>query len=251
MIQWIHAGPAAAAAFLGSLVELVEALTIVLAAGVTRGFRSALLGAAAAVIVLAALTVVLGPAVQSFEIKGFQLIIGVLLLLFGMRWGRKAILRAAGLIMLHDEAVEFSREERALMQLAPRTGTLDWPGFGAAFQGVFIEGVEVVFIVIAVGGAGHNLAAAGAGAAAAALLVTALGLIVHKPLTRVPENTLKLLVAVMVSSFGTFWIGEGLSIQWPGGEWALLLLTLAYLAVFGLAIQGARRRGALAAQAAR
>lgn len=246
MTQWIYGGPAVAAAFLSSGVELVEALTIVLAAGVTRGWRSALLGALSAALVLAALIGVLGPAVQRIQLQGFQVVIGLLLLLFGMRWGRKAILRSAGLIALHDEAAEFAKEERALGQRARGRGVLDWAGFGTAFQGVFVEGVEVVFIVIAVGGAAHNLAAAAAGAAAAAVLVLALGLLAHRPLTRVPENTLKFLVAVMLASFGTFWIGEGLSLRWPGGEWALLLLTLGYLAVFGLAAQWARRRSASA-----
>jgi uncharacterized membrane protein len=251
MAQWIQSGPAIVAAFLSCLVELVEALTIVLAAGVTRGWRSALLGALSATIVLAALIVVLGPAVQRIEVQGVQLVIGVLLLLFGMRWARKAILRSVGLVALHDEAAEFAKEERILRQLAHRPGAVDWAGFGASFQGVFVEGIEVVFIVIAVGGAAQNLAAATAGAAAAMVLVVALGLIVHRPLTRVPENTLKFLVSVMISSFGTFWIGEGISLRWPGGEWALLLITLSYLAVFGLAVQWARRRSALALPATR
>jgi Ca2+/H+ antiporter, TMEM165/GDT1 family len=251
MAQWIQGGPAFAAAFLSCLVELVEALTIVLAAGITRGWRSALLGALAAAGALAALIVVLGPAVQRIELKGLQLAIGVLLLLFGMRWARKAILRSAGLVALHDEAAEFAKEERILGQLARSRGTLDWAGFGASFQGVLVEGLEVVFIVIAVGGAARSLAAAAAGATAAAVLVLALGLVVHRPLTRVPENALKFLVSVMISSFGTFWIGEGISLRWPGGEWALLLLMLAYLAVFGLAVQWARRRSALAVPAIR
>lgn len=252
MAQWMHGGPAVVAAFLSSLVELIEALTIVLAAGITRGWRSALLGALAAAIVLMVLIGVLGPAVESIELQGLQLGIGLLLLLFGMRWARKAILRSAGLVALHDEAAEFAREERMLRQRARTTGAaLDWAGFGTSFQGVFVEGIEVVFIVIAVGGAAHNVAAAAAGAGTAAALVVALGLVVHRPLTRIPENTLKLLVAVMISSFGTFWIGEGLGLRWLGGEWALLLLTAAYLAAFGLAVQWARRRSQIAALTAR
>jgi len=251
MTQWIHGAPAVLAAFLSCLVELVEALTIVLAAGITRGWRSALLGALAAAVVLSTLIATLGPAVQRIQLASFELVIGLLLLLFGMRWGRKAILRAAGVIELHDEAAEFAREQRSLAGLARGTGALDWAGFATSFQGVFVEGVEVVFIVIAVGGAARNLAAATAGAAAAAVLVVALGLIVHRPLTRVPENALKFLVAVMICTFGTFWIGEGLDVKWPGGEWALLLLTLAYLAVFGVAVRWARRRAALVTQVAR
>jgi uncharacterized membrane protein len=250
MTSLVHDVPAVAAAFLSSLVELVEALTIVLAAGITRGFRSALLGAFAGFCVLAILTVVLGPAVQRIRLQGLQLVIGVLLLLFGMRWARKAILRSAGLVPLHDEAAELLRQERRLQQQAAGAGWLDWHGFGAAFQGVFIEGLEVVFIVIAVGGAARNLPAAAAGAAAAALLVLALGVIVHRPLTRVPENTLKFLVSVLLCSFGTFWTAEGLGVVWPAGEWALLLLTAAYFAACGLAVAWARRRAGSATAAA-
>ena len=239
------AGATILAAFLASLVEFVEALTIVLAAGVTRGWRSSLMGTAAAAILLAVLTAALGPAIERIPLERFQLFIGVLLLLFGMRWARKAILRSAGVLKLHDEAEAFVKKEAELRKLSRTSRTIDWAGFGTAFQGVFIEGVEVVFIVIAVGGGSHNLMAASAGAGAAAVLVIALGLVIHRPLTRAPENTLKYLVAVMLSSFGTFWVGEGLQVEWPGGDWALLLLIAAYLAVFAVSVQWARRRAAL------
>jgi len=239
-LPWAHSGPAFAAAFLSSLVEFVEALTIVLAAGVTRGWRSPLLGAGAAASILAVLTLVLGPAVQRVELASFQLVVGFLLLLFGMRWARKAILRSAGVLKLHDEAETFSKEERALASITRRGGTIDWAGFGTAFQGVFVEGLEVVFIVIAIGGADHNLAEAGLGATVAALLVILVGLLVRRPLTQVPENTLKYLVAVMLSTFGTFWVGEGLRLEWPGGDWALIGLMVAYFVAFWIAVQWAQ-----------
>jgi uncharacterized membrane protein len=239
-ISWAHSGPAIAAAFLSSLVEFVEALTIVLAAGVTRGWRSALLGTGAAASILAVLTLVLGPAVQRVELESFQLAVGILLLLFGMRWARKAILRSAGVLKLHDEAEAFSKEERTLASITRGGGTIDWAGFSTAFQGVFVEGVEVVFIVIAIGGADHNLAAAGLGATAAAVLVVLVGVLVHRPITQVPENTLKYLVAVMLSTFGTFWVGEGLHLEWPGGDWALIGLIVAYFVAFGIAVQWAK-----------
>jgi Ca2+/H+ antiporter, TMEM165/GDT1 family len=239
-ISWAHSGPAIAAAFLSSLVEFVEALTIVLAAGVTRGWRSSLIGTGAAVSVLAVLTLVLGPAVEGVALESFQLVVGILLLLFGMRWARKAILRSAGALELHDEAEAFRKEERTLESITRGTGTIDWVGFSTAFQGVFVEGVEVVFIVVAIGGADHNLAAASLGAAAAALLVALVGVLLHRPLTQVPENTLKYLVAIMLSTFGTFWVGEGLRLEWPGGDWALIGLLVAYFVTFGIAVQWAK-----------
>lgn len=241
-LHWAHGGTAVAAAFLSSLVEFVEALTIVVAAGVTRGWRSSLLGAVCAAVVLTVLTLALGPAVESIELAGVQLAVGVLLLLFGMRWARKAILRSAGVLELHDESAAFGKEQQTLKSIERRDGALDWAGFGAAFQGVFVEGLEVVFIVVAVGSADHNLVAAGLGAAAAAVVVIAVGLVVHRPLTRVPENTLKYLVSVMLSSFGTFWVGEGLGIEWPDRDWALLGLTAAYFVVFRIAVRVARHR---------
>jgi uncharacterized membrane protein len=239
-LAWAHSGPTIAAAFLSSLVEFIEALTIVLAAGVTRGWRSPLLGTGAAAVSLAILILVLGPAVQRVEFRGFQLVVGTLLLLFGMRWARKAILRSAGILKLHDEAEVFSQEERALASIARRGETIDWAGFSTAFQGVFVEGLEVVFIVIAIGGADHNLIAASLGATAAAVLVVFVGLLVHRPITQVPENTLKYLVAVMLSTFGTFWVGEGLRLEWPGGDWALIGLMVAYFVAFRIAVQSAK-----------
>ena len=241
-LDWAHGGTATVAAFLSSLGEFVEALTIVIAVGATRGWRSSLSGTVAAAAALAALTLALGPTVQRIDLAGVQLVIGVLLLLFGMRWARKAILRSAGVLELHDEAEAFAKEQEILRSSAPRGRTLDRAGLTAAFQGVFLEGLEVVFIVVAIGGADHNFAAAALGAVAAAAVVIAAGLIVHRPLTRVPENTLKYLVAVMLSSFGTFWVGEGLGIEWPDRDWALLGLIVAYFIVFSVAVRVAVRR---------
>jgi uncharacterized membrane protein len=241
-LHWAHGGAATLAAFLSSLVEFVEALTIVIAAGATRGWRSSLFGTVAAAAVLAVLTLALGPAVQRIDLAGVQLGIGVLLLLFGMRWARKAILRSAGVIEPHDEAEAFGREQEILRSRAPQGRALDRAGFTAAFQGVFLEGLEVVFIVVAIGGADHNFTAAALGAAAAAAVVIAAALIVHRPLTRVPENTLKYVVAVMLSAFGTFWVGEGLGIQWPDRDWALLSLIVAYFIVFSAAVRVAVRQ---------
>ena len=245
-LDWAHGGTATLAAFASSLVEFVEALTIVIAAGVTRGWRSSLLGTVAAALVLAVLTLALGPAVQRIDLASVQLVIGVLLLLFGMRWARKAILRAAGLLERHDEAEAFDQAQEMLRSSAPRGRTLDRAGFIAAFQGVLLEGLEVVFIVIAIGGTDHNFTAAALGAVAAAAVVFVAGLILHRPLTRLPENTLKYAVAVMLSSFGTFWVGEGLGIEWPDRDWALLGLIVAYFIAFSVAVRVAvRQAGAL------
>lgn len=241
-LHWAHSGTTIAAAFLSSLVEFVEALTIVIAAGVTRGWRSSLLGTVAAIAVLAGLTLALGPSVERVEIASIQLVIGILLLLFGMRWARKAILRSAGVLELHDEAAAFGKEQENLRSRVPRRRALDPVGLGTAFQGVLLEGLEVVFIVVAIGGIDHNFAPAALGALAAAALVIPMGLIVHRPLTRVPENTLKYAVSVMLCSFGTFWVGEGLGIEWPDRDWALLGLIVAYFIVFRVAVQVAVRR---------
>jgi uncharacterized membrane protein len=230
-----------AATFTASFVEFVEALTIVLALGVTRGWRSALAGAAAAAVALGVFTLVAGYALVSWLPRAaLQLGIGALLLIFGLQWLRKAILRAAGLKALHDEDEEF-REQTAAAAAAPneRHLGLDWFGFVVSFKGVFLEGVEVVFIVITFGSNAGRVPLAAAGAAAAAVVVIAAGLIAHRPLARVPENALKYAVGVILASFGTFWSVEGLgivqpggaSLEWPGGEWALLALIVAWLAL--------------------
>ncbi|MBV9848995.1 MAG: TMEM165/GDT1 family protein [Armatimonadetes bacterium] len=236
------AWPTVLAAFLASLVEFVEALTIVLAVGAVRGWRSAWAGTVAAALLLAVLVALFGPSLAHLDMPLFKMIVGTLLLLFGLRWLRKAILRAAGVLALHDEEKEYAETAAALRQGAasPASG-LDFGAAAAAFNGVFIEGVEVVFIVLAVGAAGHKtLLPAVLGAAAAAALVVVLGLIARHPLSNIPENALKLAVGVLVSAFGTFWAGEGLGLAWPGGDWATVALSLGYLAVAGLGVLLAR-----------
>ena len=220
---WSHIGAAMTAAFLASIVEFVEALTVILAVGSTRGWRGALSGAGAALAVLLALVAVLGPALTLMPLHLLQIVVGTLLLLFGMRWLRKAILRAAGVIPLHDEAAAFAKETEAMVKAGAAGAGFDHVGFHAAFQITMLEGVEVVFIVIAVGAGGVGLMAPAALAALAALaVVVALGVIVHKPLARVPENTLKFVVGVLLTGFGSFWLGNGFGIHWPGDDWSIV-----------------------------
>ena len=231
MIDWTSAGPAVMASFLASLVEVVEAFTIVLAVASVRGLRPAALGTAAGLALLLALVLAFGSTIENIPLSALQLIIGALLLMFGLRWLRKAILRAAGIIGLHDEAGAFARETSQLREEeARKEASLDWLAGVTACKAVVIEGVEVVFIVIAVG-AGHGLLIpASLGALAACALVLAVGAIVRQPLTRVPENTLKFCVGVMLSAFGAFWFGEGLGVAWPGADLAIPGFMLLFLA---------------------
>ncbi|MEP6689728.1 MAG: hypothetical protein ABJD07_01160 [Gemmatimonadaceae bacterium] len=241
-VNWAHYGTAVTAAFLASLVEFVEALTIVLAVGTTRGWRSALVGSAAGALLLALLVIAFGPVLQRVPIATLQLVVGVLLLLFGMRWLRKAILRSAGVIGLHDETAIFAKET-ALLEREPRAAWyvgLDGIAVAASFKAVVLEGLEVIFIVIAVGARGM-LVPASLGAAAAGALVIAVGVALRRPLARVPENTLKFAVGVLLSAFGVFWIGEGLGWSWPGEDLALLALIPAFLAVSLAAVSIAKR----------
>jgi uncharacterized membrane protein len=240
--SWQQAATAVGAAFLASLVEVVEAFTIVLAVGTIRGWRPAVLGTIAGLATLTLLVVALGPTLGLVPLAQLQLVIGVLLLLFGMRWLRKAILRAAGVIALHDEAAAFAKETASLSDAARRQEKkLDWIAGVTAFKAVLLEGLEVVFIVIAVGAGRGLLVPASLGAAAAAALVLAIGVAIHRPLARVPENTLKFGVGVMLSAFGVFWTGEGLGIAWPGEDLALLGFIAIFLAVGLLAVAAARR----------
>jgi uncharacterized membrane protein len=241
-ITWGVAGPAVTAAFVASLVEVVEAFTIVLAVGTLRGWRPAALGTFVALCVLALLVVLLGPLLDRVPIHVLQLTIGVLLLLFGMGWLRKAILRAAGVLPLHDEDAAFAAETDLLTTEAKRKqASLDWIAGLAAFKGVLLEGLEVAFIVIAVGVGRGLLWPAAIGALAACVAVLAAGVVIHKPLSKVPENTLKFGVGVMLSAFGVFWTGEGLGVEWPGADIALLALVVAFL-VTGLVTASALRR---------
>jgi len=242
MIDWIHIGPSVTAAFLGSLVECVEAVTIVLAVGMVRGWRGALLGVAGGLAVLTALVVVLGPALAAIPLSVLQLVIGVLLLLFGLSWLRKAVLRAAGFIPLHDEGRAF---EGATAALAGTAGVMasrwDPVALVTTFKAVVLEGIEVVFIVVAVGAAAHTMVPASMGAVGAAVVVALAALALRGPLTRVPENMLKLSVGVLLGSFGAFWIGEGLGVRWPGADLAVLGLGAAFLTVSLLTIAFLRR----------
>jgi uncharacterized membrane protein len=219
-------------AFLASLVEAVEALTIVLAVATVRGWRPAGLGAFAGLLVLALIVVALGPLLDRVPLHLLQLAIGILLLLFGMRWLRKAILRSAGVIPLHDEATTFAAETAELREQARRNeARLDWLAALASFKAVLLEGLEVVFIVIALSAGRGMLVPASAGAVAACLLVAGVGFVVHRPLARVPENTLKFAVGVMLSAFGVFWTGEGLGAAWPGADLAIVGFAALLLAV--------------------
>ena len=231
-MTWTAAAPAISAAFLGSLVEAVEALTILLAVATVRGWRPAGLGAFAGLLVLALIVVALGPLLDQVPLHLLQLAIGILLLLFGMRWLRKAILRSAGVISLHDEAATFATETAELREQARRNqARLDWLAALASFKAVLLEGLEVVFIVIALSAGRGMLIPASAGAVAACLLVTGVGFVVHRPLARVPENTLKFAVGVMLSAFGIFWTGEGLGVAWPGADLAIVGFAVLFLAV--------------------
>jgi uncharacterized membrane protein len=228
---WTHLGPTILAAFFASTVEFVEALTVILAVGVVRGWRGALSGAGTAMIVLLALVALLGPALRAIPLGWVQLVVGGLLLLFGLRWLRKASLRAAGIIPLHDEAAAFQKETERLRGQGGLSGGFDGVGFAAAFKITMLEGVEVVFIVIAIGAGGVGLLApACLGALAALVLVVLLGVVVHRPLAQIPENTLKFVVGVLLSAFGAFWFGEGLGVAWPGEDWAILALIAGFAA---------------------
>jgi uncharacterized membrane protein len=224
-------------AFLASAVETVEALTIVLAMGITRGWRSALIGTAAAGIALAAIVGALGPALTVIPIEVLRLVVGALLLVFGLQWLRKAILRASGWRAVRDEAAVFERE-RAAARTAPREerAGLDWYAFTISFKGVLLEGLEVAFIVLTFGTTQGNIGLAAVGAAAAVVLVVIAGVVVREPLSRVPENTLAFVVGVMLTTFGIFWGAEGAGVDWPGGDASLpavlgfvLLVSLGYV----------------------
>jgi uncharacterized membrane protein len=245
MLNWTHAAPTVLAAFLASLVEFVEALTVVLAVGAVRGWRGALGGAGLALLVLLLLVAVLGPAIADIPQQVVQVGLGTLLLLFGMRWLRKAILRAAGVIALHDEDALYAAQSAALRALGGRTRGWDRIAVGTAFQITMIEGIEVVFIVVALGAGGRQLLPASLGACAALLLVVLLGLALHRPVAAIPENALKLAVGVLLCAFGTFWVGEGMGFAWPGGDLALAGLVGGFLAAaLGLArLCRARGRG--------
>jgi uncharacterized membrane protein len=217
-------------AFLASAVEMVEALTIVLAAGITRGWRSSLTGVGAAVVALAAIVAALGPALTVVPIDTLRLVVGAFLLVFGLQWLRKAILRASGHKALHDEDAIYAE-----IVAEANTGTLDASGFLLSFKGVLLEGLEVAFIVLTFGSTQGSIPLAAAGAGAAVVLVAGVGVAVHAPLARVPENAMKFAVGLMLTTFGIFWSTEGAGAHWPGGDASLPgVLAFVCLASFAL-----------------
>jgi uncharacterized membrane protein len=236
----MHSVLLVAAAFLACAVEMVEAVTIVLAVGVTRGWRSAGWGVAVALGGLIVIVAGLGPVLGNLPMDSLRLVVGTVLLVFGLQWLRKAVLRASGLKASHDEAAIYQAEVARLRATGERVGH-DWYAFTVSFKGVFLEGLEVAFIVVTFGGTQRNigLASAGAGAALAVVLLTAI--LVHAPLTRVPENTLKFGVGVMLTSFGIFWSAEGAGIDWPGADASLLAL-IAFVVAVALGLVALMRR---------
>ena len=229
--------------FLASAVEMVEALTIVLGVGIVRGWRSTLVGAGVAAVVLAALVAALGPALQVIPIASLRLVVGALLLAFGLQWLRKAILRSSGYVSLHDEDESFRRErDQAAGAAREQKAGLDWYAFTVSFKGVLLEGLEVVFIVIAFGTAQGQLGLAAVGAALAVVVVLLAGVIARGPLSRVPENSIKFGVGLLLTSFGCFWAAEGVGIEWPGDEASLLGVIALFAAASFLFVRALRRR---------
>ncbi|MCU1454994.1 MAG: hypothetical protein JWN46_3140 [Acidimicrobiales bacterium] len=229
------------AASLACVVEMVEALTIILAVGVTRGWRSAIIGSGTALLGLAVVVAALGPALSALPIGGLRLVVGGLLLVFGLQWLRKAILRSSGFKALHDEDAIFRDEERAALAAPRGRERLDWYTFTVSFKGVFLEGLEVAFIVVTFGGAQHDVGLAALGAGISAVLTLVIGLCVHRPLSQVPENTMKYAVGVMLTTFGMFWAGEGAGVKWPGQDVSLLAI-LAYVVAGSMLLSWALRR---------
>jgi len=222
--------------FLASGVEFVEALTIVLALGITRGWRSPLVGTAAAALTLGVIVAALGPALTLVPIDVLRLVVGALLLAFGLQWLRKAILRSSGYTALHDEEEAFRLEtEQARQAGAGRRAGLDWYAFTLAFKAVLLEGLEVAFIVVTFGSSERNIPLAALAGVSALLLVVLAGVALRAPLARVPENTIKFSVGVLLTTFGTFWGAEGTGVSWPGDELALPAI-VAFIALSSLAL---------------
>ena len=231
------------AVFLACVVEAVEATTIVLAAGTARDWRSAGSGTVAALAVLAGIVAVLGPAVSDIPLTGLRIVVGALLLVFGLQWIRKAILRASGYKALHDEEKLYAEHLAEATGKQARRSFLapDWYGFTLAFKGVLLEGLEVVFIVLTFGANAKNVGLATIAAGCAVVLVAAAGFAVRAPLARVPENTMKFVVGIMLTSFGLFWGGEGAGAHWPGSDAALLVIIPA-IALFSVGLTALLRR---------
>jgi uncharacterized membrane protein len=233
-----------AAVFLACAVEAVEAVTIVLAAGTARDWKSAGYGVGAGLAVLAVITAALGPAVTAIPLGALRLVVGGLLLVFGLQWLRKAVLRASGHKDLHDEDAIFARELAAAKAASSgaRFSVPDWYAFTLSFKGVVLEGLEVIFIVLTFGANAHDVPLASLAAIIAVALVVLLGLAIKAPLAKVPENTMKFVVGVMLTSFGVFWGAEGADAHWPGGD-AALLVVVPCVALYALALVVLMRRG--------
>ncbi len=225
------------AVFFASAVEAVEALTIVLAVGFTHGWRVALRGAVIALVILIVIVSVLGTAIVHYvPLAVLRTVVGLVLLIFGLQWLRKAVLRSIGLKALHDEAAIFESQVTLLKTQADRQGFL------IAFKGVLLEGLEVAVIVISLGSSAHALGQASLAALAAVVVVAGCGLVISRALTEVPENKLKMVVGIMLTSFGTFWMAEGLGLHWPGGSVFLIPTVIWFaLTVLGLVVLGRRR----------
>lgn len=239
----------ALAVFGACAVEMVEAFTIVLAAGLTRGWRSAIEGSALALVVLAVLVVGVGlPLVHLVPLDALRVVVGGLLLVLGLNWLRKAVLRASGHKALHDEDEIFAETVADLRDTGTETAASGWrhgprdaTGFVVAFKGVFLEGLEVVMIVLTLGASARHLALASVAAGAAVVVVTAVGAVVARQLSEVPENALKMGVGIMLSSFGVFWVGEGAKLDWPGSDLFLLALIGLFAATAYLLVEVLRR----------
>jgi uncharacterized membrane protein len=219
--------------FIACTVEAVEALTIVLAVGATRSWRSAMIGVGVALLALAVVTAALGPALTALPINVLRAVVGGLLLIFGLQWLRKAILRASGLKALHDEEAAFTQESEMARAAGSVRPEFDGYSFLVSFKGTFLEGLEVVFIALTFGSNQKDVPLAAAAAAAAVLAVACAGIALRAPLARVPENALKFVVGVMLTSFGLFWAGEGVHARWPAGETALPVI-IAVVAAFAV-----------------
>ena len=229
------------AVFLASSVEMVEALTIVVAAGVSRGWRSALEGVAAALVLLGVLVAALGPVLVKVPLNPLRVVIGGILLVFGLQWLRKAVLRATGYKAPHDEDVIYARTVEEMSQSGEVRAGRDPVGFAVAFKGTFLEGLEVVIVVLTLGATDHDVGLAALAALAAVVLVGLVGVVVARQLAGVPENTMKAAVGLMLVSFGSFWTGEGLGVHWPGSDLAIPVLVGVYGLVVGLLVVSLRR----------
>jgi len=226
---WAQWGTSVLASFLASLVECVEALTVVLAVGTVRGWRSALFGCGAALLLLSVIVCFLTPILTTIPMAMIRLVVGGLMLALGLKWLKKAVLRASGFIPMHDEEAVYAKQTTALRSFHPVLTGWDAIAFAASFKIVMLEGVEVIFIVLGLVAGEHALLVPSVlGAGLALLLVILLGLILHRPLSRVPENSLKFMVGILLSSFGTFWLMEGLGVAWPGHDLALVGLLAGY-----------------------